>query len=187
MTVLQWIVQFVHPTCATGWTTARAAIGNGSIMTYNGYETSERAGAVKSGPEPDREVSEQEQEADDRHDSDDQRTGEQRTEQPGVVLEVHVVHHDDRELHGRHDQEARHEQLRSDERRDVIDPHLDSGDHREDQRHPFVLLPRRVSVCVVSWRVCCVAVCARRGRRTVTTLCPVWSRILVRHERLLTG
>src|SRR4051812_23256085 len=57
----------------------------------------------------DHQVAEEEHQHDERDDGDDQRAGEQRAEQLVVVLEVHVEHDDDRELHGRHDQQRRHE------------------------------------------------------------------------------
>jgi hypothetical protein len=40
MTVLQWIVQFVHPTCAPGWTTRTAA--------FNSKNDNERTGARRA-------------------------------------------------------------------------------------------------------------------------------------------
>src|SRR5436190_1906413 len=62
----------------------------------------------------DHQVAEEEHQHDERDDGDDQRAGEQRAEQLVVVLEVHVEHDDDRELHGRHDQQRRHGQRRRD-------------------------------------------------------------------------
>src|SRR3982751_4760214 len=106
MTVLQWIVQLLHPIWATGWTTASAASdGAGDIAsdTYCAAESSVRM--VRSGANTNGEMSEQEHQADERDHSDDQRPGKKRAEQTRIVLEVHVEQYDDCEFHRRHDKQ----------------------------------------------------------------------------------
>src|SRR5678816_4677801 len=81
MTVLQWIVQLVHPTWATGWTTASAASDGAKDITSDTYCAAEgSARLVRSGAGANSEMSEEEHQADERDHGDDERPGEQRAE-----------------------------------------------------------------------------------------------------------
>src|SRR5918911_884698 len=61
--------------------------------------------ATSSLAEADGDLAEEEQERGERDDRDDQRAHEERAEELGVVLQVHVEHHHRGELHRRQDEE----------------------------------------------------------------------------------
>ena len=61
------------------------------------------------------EMSEEEHQRQQRQSGDEQGAGEQNPEQPVIVLEVHVEHHDDRELQRRQKEKCRDEAATGDE------------------------------------------------------------------------
>ena len=68
----------------------------------------------------DEEMSEEEHQRQEREGGDQQRTGEEHPENPVIVLEMHVEHHDDRELERGKSQKRRHKPAARDDRRYVV-------------------------------------------------------------------
>src|ERR1700730_16524790 len=63
----------------------------------------------------------------------EKRAGEEDPEQAVIVFEVHVEHHDDRELERRQKQKCWDESATGDERRYVVRPNFSDGDQRKNQ------------------------------------------------------
>src|SRR4051812_9672280 len=94
----------------------------------------------------DEEMSEEEHQRQKRERGDEKRSGEQHPEKSMVVFEMHVEHHDDRELERRQNQQRGDESATGDEGGYVVRPYLSDGDESENERDLPVRRPGRVRV-----------------------------------------
>src|SRR5438105_4408647 len=98
-------------------------------------------------------MSEEEHQRDKQRGGDEKWSREQCPEQLVVILQVHVEHHDNRELECRESQQSGYERARGNDRWDVIHPHFADRDKSKYQRHLPVGAPLRMMLYVLCWIV----------------------------------